>query len=100
MPKIRICESDGKPFFLDKRGQVIKPKRGRPPRERFCDGCGGSMGKCSGHVCLTCWTACKIFRRYLREVLRLEPIKDDHPPERTDAERFAGFGGVAFGETG
>lgn len=82
-------------FFLDKRGQV---RRGRPPSPRFCDGCGVEIPSArAGHVCASCWASCKVFRRYLREALGLEPIKDDGSPPRSDEERFQGFGGVAAG---
>lgn len=80
-------------------------RTGRPPQERFCDGCGESMGVRAGHVCASCWASCKIFLRYLREWLGAEPLYGDMDTgerkkgrgsaERIEAARFQSFGGNA-----
>jgi hypothetical protein len=89
MPKIRIAEEKSNSFFLDKAGRV---RRGRPPRDRFCDGCGANLGVHAGHVCLACWTDCKTFRAALREWLGLDPIKGDGDGYEPVAQRFQTFG--------
>lgn len=68
--------SESKPFRLDSRGRVIH-RRKTHPKWWTCAACGAKRK--SDGLCVPCWDELKIFRRYLRETLRLEPIPGDFP---------------------
>ena len=89
MPKIRIAEEKSNSFTLDTCGRV---RKGRPPRDRYCDGCGADLGPSAGHVCKDCWSEAKMFRAAPREWLRMDPIKGDGDGYEPVAQRFQTFG--------